>query len=268
MYIEEKYIQRACRKACPNEYKDTEAYGDLSEYESLELFRYEKVREILRDGSSRESKIAIPAEHLMAIYVNGRKRMEVTCTGQYLAELILGRLLTEGFIGDAGDVESVRVNESGKIGEVTLKVKDQSRQQASECMPSVIKPVKWEKEWVFALADRMAEGMPLHQKTFAVHSCFLSIGGELLFECEDIGRHNAFDKVIGYALRSQVDLRRCIVYSSGRIPADMAIKAVRAGIPVLAAKAVPTQEAVELAREYGLTLICSARRDMLKQFVC
>ena len=54
------------------------------------------------------------------------------------------------------------------------------------------------------------------------------------------------------------------VYSSGRIPVDMAVKAIRAGIPVLAAKAVPTCEAVRLAGKYGLTLVCSARRDMMR----
>ena len=58
-----------------------------------------------------------------------------------------------------------------------------------------------------------------------------------LFSCEDIGRHNALDKVIGYALRHQIDLTECMVYSSGRIPTDMAMKAIYAGIPVLSSKA-------------------------------
>ena len=125
-----------------------------------------------------------------------------------------------------------------------------------------VSPILWQKEWIFALADRFAEGMPIHQETFATHSCFLSVKGELLFECEDIGRHNAFDKVIGYALRHKIDLGQCIVYLSGRIPADMAVKAVRAGILVLAAKAAARREAAGIAGRYGLTLICSARRDV------
>ena len=81
-----------------------------------------------------------------------------------------------------------------------------------------------------------------------------------------IGRHNALDKVIGYALRHQIDLKECMVYSSGRIPTDMAMKAIYAGIPVLSSKASPTTEAIELAKTYRLTLICAARRDRMKVF--
>lgn len=189
-----------------------------------------------------------------------KKAAEVTCTRQYLAELILGRLLTAGVIEDAGRVEPVCVSRSGRAGKVILK--GERGLPEEDLRP--VSPILWQKEWIFALADRFAEGMPIHQETFATHSCFLSVKGELLFECEDIGRHNAFDKVIGYALRHKIDLGQCIVYLSGRIPADMAVKAVRAGILVLAAKAAATREAAGIAGRYGLTLICSARRDVLR----
>jgi FdhD protein len=108
--------------------------------------------------------------------------------------------------------------------------------------------------------------MPLHSETFATHSCFLAQGEKLLFACEDIGRHNALDKAIGYALRHDIDLKTCIAYSSGRIPTDMVEKVIRAGIPVFASKASPTQEAIALANAYGVTLICGARSDRMKQY--
>ena len=127
-------------------------------------------------------------------------------------------------------------------------------------------PISWKAEQVFDLADRFHAGMPLHGQTWATHSCFLAKDGQLLFQCEDIGRHNALDKAIGYALRHGIPLSRCMVYSSGRIPTDMAMKAIRAGIPILASKASPTAEAVNLAKEYGLTLVCAARRDRMKLF--
>ena len=116
------------------------------------------------------------------------------------------------------------------------------------------------------MSDTFADGMPLHSVTFATHSCLLARRDEILFSCEDIGRHNALDKVIGYALRHQIDLTECMVYSSGRIPTDMAMKAIYAGIPVLSSKASPTTEAIELAKAYHLTLICAARRDRMKVF--
>jgi FdhD protein len=129
-----------------------------------------------------------------------------------------------------------------------------------------VTPVFWEPAWIFDLADRFSDGMPLHSRTCATHSCFLSCEGKLLFECEDIGRHNALDKAIGYALREGIDLGKCIVYSSGRIPTDMVMKAIQAGIPVLASKAAVSAEAVELAREYGVTLVGAARRDRMKVY--
>ena len=63
------------------------------------------------------------------------------------------------------------------------------------------------------------------------------------------------------ALRQEIDLRQALVFSSGRLPVDMVMKAIRAGIPLLATKAVPTDETVRLAREFGLTLVCQARPD-------
>ena len=127
-----------------------------------------------------------------------------------------------------------------------------------------MRPIPWEASQVFSLAERFLSEMPLHRQTKSAHSCFLARGDTLLFQCEDIGRHNALDKVIGYALRNGVDLTRCMVYSSGRIPTDMAVKVIRAGIPILISKATPSSEAVALAERCGLTLICAAMADNMK----
>ena len=74
------------------------------------------------------------------------------------------------------------------------------------------------------------------------------------------------DKAVGFALKNRIDLRECLIYYSGRMPIDMASKAIRAGVPILASKGAPTAGAVELARKHDLTLICAARRDRMKQF--
>ena len=116
------------------------------------------------------------------------------------------------------------------------------------------------------MADAFADGSPLHGITFATHSCNLAQKDNILISCEDIGRHNALDKVIGYALRHNIDLHQCMVYSSGRIPTDMTLKVIHAGIPILSSKASPTSEAIDLAKKYHLTLICAARRDRMKVF--
>ena len=90
--------------------------------------------------------------------------------------------------------------------------------------------------------------------------------GEILRRAEDIGRHNALDKVLGWALMQGIPLEECIVYTSGRIPVDMVMKVIRAGVPVLASKAMPTRESVLLAEEFGLSLIGAARKDSMVVF--
>lgn len=266
------------------------------QYHNLELLKNVKHTFIGRDGEAYEETEPILTEHLIDVYVNDRLTMKLICIPEYLTELVLGRLLTEGIIQTTDEVEQIYICEFGKRARVMLKDTALSVSKSSadtvhstdtyvESTPSCctgnhilndyflthtgikpVIPIPWKASWIFRLADRFSEGMPLHSRTWATHSCFLACEDKLLFQCEDIGRHNALDKAIGYALRHHIDLTGCIVYSSGRIPTDMAVKAVRAGIPILASKASPSAEAVELAKEYDLTLICAARRDRMKQF--
>lgn len=102
--------------------------------------------------------------------------------------------------------------------------------------------------------------------TVGVHSCILAKEGRVLVNCEDIGRHNAIDKAVGWALLNGINLEECMLYSSGRVPTDMVRKAIRAGVPVFISKGVPTVQAVKMAKEYGLKLIGSARPDSMNIF--
>lgn len=213
-----------------------------------------------RDGEKYTKTEPVLREHAVHVRVNDTLDMEFVCLPQYLPELIVGHLVTEGYVKCAGDVETVDISESGESAWVTLKTLSQPGP-----MPDV-EPIPWEAEWVFALADRFAAGMPVHERTFATHSCFLAMGERLLFQCEDIGRHNAVDKAVGFGRINGIDLTKCLLYSSGRMPADMAAKAIRAGIPVLASKGSPTSSAIALARQHRLTLLCAARRDRMKLF--
>lgn len=259
------------------------------QYPNLDLLDSVSYQYIGRDGICREESEEVLKEHLIEVFVNEELTMKLVCIPQFLAELVLGRLLTEGMVDSADQIDQIYICEYGTRARVLLKeaksirredTKDYIEVTASCCTGNHILnryfqsqepvqpviPIEWTAEQVFSLADRFAEGMPLHGKTWATHSCFLARGNERLFQCEDIGRHNAMDKAIGYALRHDINLRECMVYSSGRIPTDMAIKAIRAGIPVLASKASPSREAVALAQEYNLTLVCAARRDRMKLF--
>lgn len=254
------------------------------QYHDLPLLETKAYQFIGRDGQNFSTEEQVLNEHLLDVYINDRLTMKLICLPQHLTELVLGRLLTEHIIRSVDDIEQIYICEYGKRAKVYLRPFQNKESGAlgtsfvettpscctgnhilndyfsSDHPPVPVTPIEWKPEWIFHMADTFADGMPLHSVTFATHSCLLARKNEILFSCEDIGRHNALDKVIGYALRHQIDLRECMIYSSGRIPTDMAIKAIYAGIPILCSKASPTAEAIELARKYQLTLICAARR--------
>ena len=108
----------------------------------------------------------------------------------------------------------------------------------------------------------MSAGLPLYQATHAVHSCFVLHEGRILCACEDIGRHNALDKAVGSVLLAGVPLSECVLYTSGRVPMDMVRKAIRAGVPALVSKTMPTVQSLELAAEYGLQLLCGRKHPL------
>ena len=259
------------------------------------------VRVFRREEAPEDTRQELLREQTLQVFVNGVLTMRLVCTRSDLPELVMGRLLTEGLIREAEDVASVTICRFGRNALVTLREnagaagrepesgtdsrKDSGEAEAVPVTPScctgnqildasqirekALHPVQ-EREihraWIFRLADAFAREQPLYAATHSVHSCILSCSGEILFSCEDIGRHNAMDKAIGYAMLHGISLPDCEVYTSGRIPVDMTEKAIRAGIPVLVSKALPTREAVDLAASCGMMVIGQARPDSFHLF--
>lgn len=240
--------------------------------------------------SSRGQSFRYPddlvAEHTMEIHLNDTPAYEMVCSPTDLPELVLGRLLSDGVIQSTADVELLYLCENGLRAKVYLPnwepaTNQPAVEQVSTCCtgnrtiadlfrnqtpPRHLRPIAYEQRWIFRLAEAMKEDMPLYAATHGTHSCLLMHKGEILRRAEDIGRHNTLDKVLGWALMQGIPLEECIVYTSGRIPVDMVMKVIRAGVPVLASKAMPTRESVLLAEEFGLSLIGAARKDSMVVF--
>ncbi len=202
--------------------------------------------------------VEITAEHEMDVYINGRFALHVVCTPEHLAELTAGRLVTEGWARRQEDIRSIEIGDGGFRADVTLE-----NGMAAPMEAPVVTPRPWEESWLRRAAERMRGEEPLYSRTHAAHACYLGRRDELLCCREDIGRHNALDKAVGYALVEGIDRGECYLFTTGRMPADMVLKAARAGIPLLASKTYPTDGGIALARRAGLTLVTLQRDGSL-----
>jgi FdhD protein len=122
---------------------------------------------------------------------------------------------------------------------------------------------------LLSLLARLTAVQTVFQRTGGTHAVALaSPDGGLFLYAEDVGRHNAMDKVIGQALTQRLDLSGMAALLSGRASFEMALKAARAGIPILAAVSAPTTMAIDLARELDLTVVGFARKERLNVYSC
>lgn len=257
----------------------------LDKSTSMENCILQKTMAYQPDGTVLPSESRIVTEHSVQVFLNEQLVLRLVCTPGFLGEMVVGRLLTEGYVLSAEDIEQLYICESGHtvkvyvsrlqgLGLTTKQPVEPTcctdnrvflANQNDRMLPFGTKAI-WKPEWVFALTKAFCEDSKLHKTTFGTHSCYLAVAGEVLFTSEDISRHNALDKAVGYAALHHIAPSECMLFTTGRVPVDMVRKAITAGIPVLVTKAVPTREAVEVAKEYGLTLICKAWPDRFEVF--
>jgi len=235
-------------------------------------------------GEIRTADDCLAAEEPLEIRVSGKPVTVTMRTPGHDKELAAGLLLTEGLIEDRSQIAAIRQAEvlhgpGGNLVEIDLapgthapRPSERNLFAASGCglcgkasiqeirrrgLQRPLNRLSVTPEVLCNLPDRLREGQTIFGRTGGLHAAALFSGaGDLLEVREDIGRHNAVDKVIGWALLSGlIPLSNCVMMVSGRGGFEIAQKALAAGVPVLASVSAPSSLAVRLAREFDLTLI-------------
>ncbi|MFC2069647.1 formate dehydrogenase accessory sulfurtransferase FdhD [Chloroflexota bacterium] len=195
------------------------------------------------------AKERVVTELSLSISVNGRYYATAMITPMMEKEFVVGYLFGQGIIENIADMESIAVRDD--VAEVTLPKIENKAKRSSE----IHSDFKISKEDIFDGVKAILKS-EIYAETEAIHSAGLfKRGAEPVCIAEDVGRHNALDKVIGYALISRIDFRNTFVASTGRMVSDMVSKICRANIPVVATKTAVTKLGVEIGERCGLTIV-------------
>lgn len=197
----------------------------------------------------------IVRETALVLMVDGSHFATAMILANMEEEYVLGFLYIQGIINSASDIVSVRIDNN--VADVRLGKSIDKRVIPQQ----IISGLTVSREDVLSCVSDVLKS-PLFRETESVHSAGLFLDGkEAVSITEDLGRHNALDKVVGAALLKNVDFGRILATSTGRQPTEMISKCRNAGIPIMATKGVPTSMGIELAEKTGITLVGMVRGD-------
>jgi FdhD protein len=243
-----------------------------------------KIKRINLDGTTELKDDMVAMDEPVCIFVNDEPYRTLIASPQMLEELALGHLLTEGIISTLDEVISlgikplrVDVTLSREIDQTEI-IRENTRLLTTACgMSSAIheselkeiqvKPIESiDSELVFHLIKTLNMKSNTLKATGGTHSALLHYQRGMIF-AEDVGRHNALDKVIGKGLREGVSFSECILVSSGRLSGEMVLKAARAGIPLLCSVSAPLLSGLRVAEETGVSLVGFVRGRRMNQYI-
>jgi FdhD protein len=236
----------------------------------------ERVRGIDQTGAPIET--AVTVERALTIFLNAQEIVTAMTINDYPEYLALGYLLNQNMISPDDVISGVDYDEELAVVVVrteratNYEEKLKKKVQTSGCaqgtvfgdLMEVIENAKLpaatlRTSWLYALAHKINTTPSLYLEAGAIHGCVLAKEDRPLVYMEDVGRHNAIDKIAGWMFRHQVPAHDKIFYTTGRLTSEMVIKAVRMGIPIVVSRSGFTAWGVELARKANLTLIGRAR---------
>jgi len=262
--------------------------SDLKEFESP-VRRYAPIR-IARDGLAPGER-NVAAEVPVSITYNGLAHAVMMVTPQDLEDFVVGFSLSEAIIERANEIESMDIREIDGGGYLAVLRVPQERFKnvalgrrnivgQSGCgicgiieLENLVRPArplgappKVSSDTLFKCLDELRGFQPINAATGAVHAAAFVKDGEIIACREDVGRHNALDKLIGHLARSGQNAAAGLVLLSSRCSFELVQKTALAGAPMLVTVSAPTTFAVDLAQKLGLTLIALARSDSMLCF--
>jgi len=233
---------------------------------------YRRIPCIRVDGNTAEQGLHEVVEEIpIALFINGRHAMTAMMSPVNLEDFVTGYLFTEQIIKTVDEIESIR-SEKNRISVITknlFKVLGPKKTILSGCggstsfidaekLPKIQSDFSLSAEAI-AAALRSVLDSEIHRITGGFHMVVLLDKQRVICVAEDIGRHNAVDRVIGHALRNGIDLSQTFVISSGRISSEMVRKCLIGNIPVIVSRSATTTLSVDIADKTGLCIIGFAR---------
>lgn len=221
----------------------------------------------------------VVTERPLTLFLNAREIVTMMTIGDHPDLLAVGFLLNQGMLKSDDVITSIDYDE--EISTVVVRTERQTdyedklkkKVQTSGCAQGTVfgdlmeafdnvrlsQDARIRTSWLYALTRKINTEPSLYLKAGAIHGCVLCRADQPLVYMEDVGRHNAIDKVAGYMFRNRIPADDKIFYTTGRLTSEMVIKCVRMGIPILVSRSGFTAWGVDLARKAGLTLIGRAR---------
>jgi FdhD protein len=227
------------------------------------------------DQTGARIKTSVVTERPLTLFLNGQEIVTMMTIGDHPDLLAVGYLLNQNML--RADDEITGVEHDPEIDTIIVRTKRQTdyeeklkkKTQTSGCAQGTMfgdlmeelegvtlnPDARLQTSWLYALQKKINTAPSLYLKAGAIHGCVLCQRDKPLVYLEDVGRHNAVDKIAGYMFLNGVSPQDKIFYTTGRLTSEMVIKTVKMGIPILLSRSGFTAWGVELARQAGLTLV-------------
>ncbi|MEN6444400.1 MAG: formate dehydrogenase accessory sulfurtransferase FdhD [Methanoregula sp.] len=214
----------------------------------------------------------------IAIFVNGRHAVTAMMSPVQLEDFVTGYLFTEQIIKGIDEIESIRI-EKNRVSVITknlFKVLGSKKTILSGCggstsfidtekLPKIKSDFTIAPSSIIAAVRQVLES-ELHNKTGGIHIVGLASTDGIIARSEDIGRHNALDRVIGYGLKNKIDFSTTFAICSGRISSEMVRKCLIANIPIMVSRGATTTLAIGIAEKTGVCVIGFVRSTKMNVY--